>query len=351
MANAGNNVKTGFGNCYDAFRYVQSAGGDDAGHVTLGGTGDTVVRLSAAEPDLIRTNDIKETFAKAVETELSGDGRFVNEQAEARRAQNAKIAGVVKSVAKGFGLTLLALTGIGGLGLLVYYLANRKMEREVAEARQTQQVADMFEDIHNPSRMLASVPDDEDVGKKNGDDDAGRKTVIANQQATLIDDLKNWNGKVDKEAVSQMMDKVESFKAKRTLLEEAHFNAFNLKEQKEKKVLYRNIRKLCKALFGDKDGFEGFRTAVWNAISKTTDKLPPGRLEKFKRLFKESICDRMTTYLMTARELDDDNLMANEFPKDTKLSLPGETATKFADALNRVIHEMLVAELDSHLDR
>lgn len=350
MANAGNNVQIGFGNCYDAFRHIQSAGGNEASHVVLG-AGDSSINLSAADPGPIGTHALKETFVQAVKTELSTGERFVNAQAEARRAQSAKVAGVMKSIAKGFGLTLLALTGIGGLGLLVYYLG-RKMERAVDDARQAQHVDDLFADIHNPCRMIDNLPDNEDVedeDEKNGD--ADRQTIINQQKEALINDLNDWNGKVDKEAVSQMMDKVESFKAKRTLLEEAHFNAFNLKEQKEKKVLYKNIRKLCKALFGDKDGFEGFRDRIWNAISKTTDKLPPGRLEKFKRLFKESICDRMTTYLMTSKELDGDNLMTQEFPKGTKLSLPGETATKFADALNRVIHEMLVAELDSHLDR
>lgn len=334
-------AQVNFGNCYDAFRHVQSMQGTN---VTLGETSGSAPQISRAVPDAAMTDRIRSTFVDAVKTELSGDTRFVNAEREAERARSARIADTVKSVFKYIGLTILSLTGIGGIGLLIYALA-KKSEHEIRDVVQQNAIAGAFE-----------VPDDVDYDPEGGGDghvpgnahELGEYDILNEQQEHLINDLTSRNGPMNKDEISRMMDLVESFKAKRTLLKETRFNAFNPNAE-ERKTVYTNIRNVCKLLFRRHDN--NFKTAIWNAVRGEASKFKPDQLERFKTLFKESICDRMTTILMQDSEVTGALDFQEEWGPEHSLHLESDLANKFGNALNVVLHDMFLAELDSHVDR
>lgn len=346
----------GYGNCYEAFRHIQASGTGMAQNVSLNPADDGKIQISSAKPEPAKTAKLRETFAAAVKIEIDDGTEFVSPASIARQERNEKIANVMKNVGKGIGLTLLGLTGVGLIGMGIYFVFDRICKKRILDYEQTDLIAKAVEQPQfNENAFDEDDDDDVTVVKdKTGNNDKkidNPDEIIEGAKAKLFDGIKDRNGEdsLTTDDISYLMDKVESFRAKRKLLRSKGINAFLDSNDKNCNKTLKTLRYVCRQLFTESQ----LASTIWKSISDTVKKLSPEQLQRFKGKFKNSIIDTMTANLLVNYGEDTFRKITDSLTVDKKtiVKFSPEMANIFAKELNVVVHDMLIAELDSHRDR
>lgn len=326
-----------FNNNYDAFRNVQINGVDASNKISLDGKG--VCQYKKASPNPDQTKNVRAAFAEAIKYELAGktfekDAIYLSKKGAADRsaARKEKFFSIMKSIGKYAALTIgtIATAGIG----LAAYIMQKKGEKALRDLKQVEAISSSV----NTESLMKPVDDEDDDNEVSNTNDvlpSGKQEPMKSKEELRIEEairpgytddknklsrqegaklskeisdaVTSSNDDLTQEEVARMLNRVETFKAKRTLLSEANVNAFNGKNPGK---LYKNIKAYGQMLFQDPkslktDEAKKFVDGVWKNVLSNLKWLSAKDLNRYKKFYASSLVEKMVLIAMTSPDVQD----------------------------------------------